>query len=158
MSFLINPFWSATGGSPLGIGAMAIIGNNITAQDFTGAGGAAVTFDDTLYDEGGWWSAGAPTRLTVPSGVSYVALSATVTMTNYTPQIVAAVIYFAKNGSITFDGASGFCSFSSEGSHAFTGVLPASAGDYFEIFFKVFSDTSVDLVADQCFFSTEVVS
>lgn len=38
----------------------------------------AIPWDAEVYDEGGWWTSGAATRLTVPTGVTRVRLTGTV--------------------------------------------------------------------------------
>lgn len=99
-----------------------------------GAADTVVSFDTETYDQGGWWDAGAPTRLTVPSGVTHVQLTGRVNASAIASGELG--IRFTKNGSI-LKGAGRHGSPDSNTSGRprclQSGVLGVTPGDYFEL-------------------------
>lgn len=123
-----------------------------TAADYTSL--TPVAFDSEVFDVGGWHdNVTNNTRLTVPSGVSYIELSGGV-MTDLGIADTVRSIFVLKNGGagirpIQFQegGATTWVgSFSS-------GPIAVTAGDYFELNFLVESDTSQTVVKDYTFFA-----
>lgn len=60
---------SVFGGNKAGAGCLVYRSSNLATQNFTGAG-AAVTFNAELRDTHGFWSAGSPTKIIIPAGMS----------------------------------------------------------------------------------------
>ncbi|MEP9389668.1 hypothetical protein [Mesorhizobium sp. KR9-304] len=95
---------------------------------------AIMTWEAEQYDVGGWWSGGSPTRLTVPSGVTKVRLTA-----NIRPGSTSGKIFIRtlKNGSsfvgMLAEGAAPGTSGSPEAPGGVSAVVAVSAGDYFEL-------------------------
>lgn len=122
---------------------------------------AAVAWDQEAYDVGGWHdNVTNNSRLTVPAGVTRVRLTANIRITNSTADVFALIQLF-KNGSAAFDGAAN--QFNEVGAstamlNIASAVLEVTAGDYFEIFLTIETDTSVSLIADRCNFSIEAVT
>jgi hypothetical protein len=134
----IRPIGGVGGGDPGGVfgrvmlpfhGALAV---KTATQAIAATTDTLISYDATAYDTRGFWSAGAPTRLTVPAGITRVIVSASTRITggagNYQTR-------FIRNGAevngITCQSmASGFTSGHINMSSA---VLSVSAGDWFEI-------------------------
>lgn len=124
--------------------------------DFTAA--TAVTYDTEQYDIGGWFdSASSTTRLTVPSGVQYVRITACHAVSSFVggEWIRGSV---RKNGVTT--------AFMPKSSHEASGVmylnysspvLPVTAGDYFQQFVQVEADTATTIDVNNTSFSIEKV-
>jgi hypothetical protein len=153
-----------TGGSGSFSGAMVKKSADQTGANYSlAAGGGNIAFDAEAYDVGGWHdNVTNNTRLTVPSGVNYVVIAASVTMSN----VVAGQwigLFLLKNGSASgaFDGATAFITSNDSAtgpSVSFaSGAIPVTAGDYFECFLMLESDTSIDITAARCMFSIRAV-
>lgn len=128
-------------------------GANYTTQ-------TAIAWDAESYDVGGWHdNVTNNTRLTVPSGVSRVRVSAHVRLQNVTANAFASV-QIKKNNAI-FDG-NAKQTVSNNGTtadvEAFSPVIAVSAGDYFEANLQVNGDVSVDVIAAESWFAIEKVS
>lgn len=133
------------------------------AADQTGANysaGANVAWDQEVYDTDSIHdNVTNNSRLTVPSGVSYIRLTATVAFANVSVDTYILASIF-KGGSGTYDG---FTAQSVEVGTITTPrvnltspVLAVSPGDYFEIRLTI-EDTSVDITATQSSFAMEIV-
>lgn len=115
-----------------------------------------VPWDEAEYDLGGWWDAGEPTRLTVPTGVSAVRVYGGALVNNIST--LAARVTLHKGGNPYFlnhyssqtntDRSWGFVS----------PVFDVSAGDYFEFGLASDSDTSIDLATGNTYFCIEAVA
>jgi hypothetical protein len=95
--------------------------------------GGNLTFSTTAFDSGGWWNASAPARLTVPSGVHYVQVVATVQLP-YTCTVCE--IYVVQNdvaGVGTSYGATANTGFGAANFTVIAPVLAVNAGDYFTV-------------------------
>jgi hypothetical protein len=125
-------------------GAMVKKAADQTAANYTTA--TAVAFDAETYDVGGWHdNASNNSRLTVPSGVSYVRVGGCVNVTLTTAD-TWKVTEIRKNGSNDYDGYAGQSVETGDTSVSITvnsGLLPVSPTDYFELFFQEESDTSI---------------
>ncbi len=88
-------------------------------------------WDATVYDTDGFWSAGNPTRLTIPSGASKVRLKGNIDWTfgggGYRH------IWMHKNGGLFFGAAKESDAGDSGLQNASTAVVEVTAGDYFEL-------------------------
>jgi hypothetical protein len=91
-----------------------------------------ISYDAVGYDTRGFWSAGAPTRLTVPAGVTRVIVSASTRFTGGTGsyQTVIRRNGVEVNGIASQSMASGFTAGHINMS---TAVLSVTAGDWFEV-------------------------
>lgn len=130
-----------------------------TAANYTAL--TAMAFNSETYDTDSFHdNATNNTRLTVPLGVTKVRLSGQVRIANGT---IGDWAYLAvqKNGSLVWDGVpSSFIGDLTGGTHALTitsSVVDVVAGDYFELYFQVESDNSIDITATRSWFSIEVV-
>lgn len=126
------------------------------------ATGAAVTWAAIDLDNGGYWSSGAPTRFTVPSGVTKVRLAACLRWAgNATGNRFA---FIRKNGaSYTMGGpadtrtaATGGASWPTD-QNIVSGVLSVVAGDYFELVAQQNSGSSLALDFNVCWFEVNTV-
>lgn len=115
-----------------------------------------VPWDATDYDTDGFWSAAAPTRFTVPAGVSKVRLSGSLAATGLAGNL-SLQIY--KNGA-SFRGGAG-----TGGPTGYTNVIPSLAspalavapGDYFELRFNRSTAGSLTYLASTSYFAVEAV-
>lgn len=147
---------AATGGGGSAFqGALA----ELTANESIASGSeTTLPLDAAVYDTDGFWSAGSPTRLTVPEGVSRVIVAANVRWaSNSTGQRFMRI---RKNG-IDFKGMP-FARFTAEAQtemNAASAVVDVSPGDFFEL--RVFQSSGgpLDVDAHQgTWFSIEAVS
>jgi hypothetical protein len=108
----------------------------------------AVSWGAASHDTDSFWSAGAPTRLTVPAGVTSVMVGGTIVGANVTAGSDMR-IRLKKNGLTQFDGACGSAIDASITTPEITiasGPIAVVATDYFELFYTN-SDTSTDITA-----------
>jgi hypothetical protein len=90
-----------------------------------------ISWTSEAYDTDAMWSAGAPTRLTVPSGVTMVELFAGMRSTAAAAKNIN--ISIRKNGT-TYVAAQGFDSgFANFSGAVATGPIAVTPGDYFEL-------------------------
>ena len=144
-----NPTWAVA--TPVFSGAKVTLAGDWTAQDFTTA--KAIPFDSETFDVGGWHdNVTNNTRLTVPSGVSYVSITGQVTHANGSTGTTWRSLKVFKNG-VEYAGFA-LQGFLGAGIKANTScIADVTAGDYFELYFQVQSDTSSDLNASYTNFS-----
>jgi hypothetical protein len=116
----------------------------------------AIPWDDIVYDTDALWSAGNPTRLTVPAGVTKVRLKGNIDWTfggsGYRH------VWVHKNGTLFF----GTAKESDEGDAGVqsigTGVVDVTPGDYFELITRQTSGATKNVAADEfTWFAIEVV-
>lgn len=116
----------------------------------------AVTWQAADFDTSAFWNAGAPTRLTVPSGVTKVKLSGGVRWVSNTTG--SRLITLFKNGASV---AGRFSQQSLTGVIDQSGVsadIPVVAGDYFEMIVFQSSGGALNITAsDVTWFQIEVV-
>lgn len=121
--------------------------------------GVVLSWDAADNDTDGFWSAGAPTRLTVPAGITKVRLHASVRMTTGAAGGNQA-LYIQKNGSALYPGSGSISypsAFSTLDAATPTAVVDVEEGDEFRVYYFVSSQTNETLDADNTFFSIEVV-
>lgn len=133
------------------------------AADQTGANyttSTAIAWDSEEYDTSSIHDTVTNnSRLTVPSGVAYVRLSAAVRVNNVNVDMWSQLI-ITKNGGGAFVGIG---QISTEvGVNTIyltttTAIVPVSAGDYFDVRLIVETDTSIDIVAAQSWFAMEII-
>ncbi|OWQ98024.1 SGNH/GDSL hydrolase family protein [Sphingopyxis witflariensis] len=137
----------------------ALVKKNADQTTANYAGGANVAWDAEVYDTDAFHdNVTNNTRLTVPSGVTKVRLSAQVRYSNGTNNEFAALA-INKNGA-GYDGQAYQVVASPTGAGSVsvgTGVLTVTAGDYFEANFQMQADTSITVAAGLSWFSIEVV-
>ena len=94
--------------------------------------GGDLSFSAPSFDTGGFWSAGSPTRLTVPAGVSYVQAAASIDL-GYTCSVCE--IYILKNGNLVAQsyGATANTGFGGATFTAIAPVVQVAAGDSFTV-------------------------
>lgn len=117
-----------------------------------------VLWDSEDYDTDTLHSTGTnPARITVPSGVTRVQVSAGLRLSNV-GSTTGVAIYIRKNGTTNVSSAvHGAMGYTDAGSSLISPVLSVIAGDYFEVMLLC-SDTSIDIQADaDNYFACEVV-
>jgi hypothetical protein len=125
--------------------------------DFTAI--AAVTYDTEVYDVGGWFDSGASTtRLTVPSGVSYVRVTACQAISSFAGgQYIRCFVRKDGDGTYVF---MPFQIHESSGTmflSAVSPVLAVTAGAYFEHQVHVEADTAIVIDVARTSFAIEKV-
>lgn len=139
-------------------GAMVRKASDAAAANFTTA--TAITWDTDVYDTDNIHDTSSNTsRLTVPSGVTKVRLKAQVELNSLTSGNWTAIV-IRKGGVAAYSGCPAAV-YEIDASFAVmnisSGVLNVSAGEYFEVFVQVESDTTVGIVAQTSWFTMEVV-
>jgi hypothetical protein len=145
-------------------GALINKAANQTSANFSSA--AAITWDTEQYDVGTWHDTGSNTsRLTVPSGVTHVRLSARVSVDALTNGALC-YIWIAKNGQTTFPTRHvslphRAAYMSSGGIHTtlVSGPLAVTPGDWFEVFLHIPTDSSTTIIGgtDSSWFAIEAI-
>jgi hypothetical protein len=133
----------------------------VTAINATAAA-YVVPWETAIYDSAGAFSASAPTRITIPAGVTKVRLGMRVFVNNlsFNTTIFGGT---RKNGSTGHEGRvfmhDDTASYTEATLEGVTPVLDVVAGDYFEAYVQVHSgDTSIDLpISSATAFWMEVV-
>jgi hypothetical protein len=125
-----------------------------TAQNATGT--LTITFDQAQFDTDSFWSAGSPTRLTIPAGVTYVELTGQVYITLSNPDTAASAYITHFNSSSVAQRAVGFrfIEHGGAGNSALvptTGPIAVTAGDYFTLVILEESDNSITIEGDNVF-------
>ena len=117
--------------------------------------GYTIPFDAAVFDTDSFWSAGSPTRLTIPAGkgITHVVATAQVTWSASTADTFNTVAIRHYNSSDTQLHHIGQRQ-TETGSNAAalavsTGPLAVSDGDYFTLLFVQETDTSVTVEGDQ---------
>ena len=130
-----------------------------TTANYTAA--TDITWDAESYDTSGFHDTSSNTaRLTIPTGVTRVRLSAHVRGTLHTADSWTSLV-LQKNGSASFDGGSATVWESGASSIYImltSPVLVVTAGDYFTVSLQVESDTSITVDAARSWFAIEVVT
>lgn len=140
-------------------GALAYRSSVLSVANNTGV---AIAWNAEDYDTDAIWSVGAPTRLTVPTGVTMVRLNCTLMFPTATYGILSASII--KNGdtsSTSYPGQGGL-RVQNDSVSAFvrmggsTAVISVTGGDYFEVRAVQVSGAARDLDINS-WFSMEIV-
>jgi hypothetical protein len=126
----------------------------MTSTDTSGTSEIAMSWDAEDYDYGGFWSSGAATRLTIPSGVTMVQLSGALRSTG--GAATTAVLYIRKNGSEVIAANSVSSGFTSTNLFVASGPIEVTPGDYFELMYGV-TASGRTVGADRTFFSIEAI-
>lgn len=140
-------------------GALVKKAANQTGADYSTA--AAISWDNEAYDTDTIHDNSTnPSRLTVPSGVSYVRLSYAVLLSSVAADSNVQTI-LRKNNSDTFTGVPyQIADTDSTGPRlsAISAPLAVSPGDYFEVFLGITTgDTSIDVNATYSWFAMEIL-
>ncbi|MBZ9713738.1 hypothetical protein [Deinococcus multiflagellatus] len=111
-------------------GALLTLGGNLVIPN---AADTALAWSEAAYDDQEFWSPAAPTRLTVPEGVSRVGLSGAVSFdgasaTGYRSALIK------KNGQRFAGGREGLQGNGLFLTQASTAMVPVQPGDFFELF------------------------
>lgn len=141
-------------------GALVTKTTSLTGLNFTAA--AAITFNsetggydtDSIHD-----TVTNTSRLTVPSGVTKIRLQGGVRMTAKTADTFTHLT-IEKNGGAGYVGCGRTSTEVGTTSHDInvsTPVITVTAGDYFELFLQVETDTSIDLSTDLTWFAMEII-
>ena len=153
-----DALYEPLGGGSSFRGALVKKTANQTAADYTTRTAIAwdgETYDtDTIHD-----NATNNTRLTVPTGVTYVRLSSGIQITNFTADLWMR-LSLQKNGSLDYDGSTQANTEAGTTTlylNLMSPVLAVTAGDYFEITLQVETDTSIDITAARTWFAMEIV-
>lgn len=132
------------------------------AVDYTTA--TALTWDAEVLDDGGWHDTVTNnTRLTVPAGITRVRVGCSVSPSGVTASVGLLVDIRKSTGggavSVNYDGRVAFAgtiSPNGAGRVSFaSGWMPVVAGDYFECWLQVTTDTSINVLAAQSNFWIE---
>lgn len=111
-----------------------------------------VSWTGASTDTDSFWASGSPTRITIPSGVSYVQISCNVGCTSSTMNN----IQITRNGLSTFMpkmGSGGTPNY--EWINLSSGPIAVSSGDYFEVTGSFDNPSTVDGL--DCYFSLQVL-
>jgi hypothetical protein len=126
---------------------------NATAQ-------TTLSFDSAPIDTDSFWSAGAPTKLTIPSGlgIAYVSLVGQINVSASTADTWCGLLLEQYNSSDVAQRA--FANLNVEFGAAtnriqvVTGPVAVTAGDYFLLKFQTESDTSITIEGDSTIWSS----
>lgn len=159
----LTSFWAnaieTTGSRASPRGALVTLAADLTTQDYTG-GATAVAFDEELYDTDAIHDNSTNnSRLTVPAGVTHVRLSGQVAFAAGTND-TWHYLWMYKNGSSDWQGApvtQQEVGRTTMNMNIISPILEVVAGDYFELFPRNETDTSVTLSDDQTWFAMEIV-
>lgn len=131
------------------------------ASDQTGADyttSTALSFDTEVFDVGGWFDGGAPTRLTVPSGVNYVEVFGYVGVALGTADTFRSLSIRQDGSTVVvgnelIEGGSGSFRLS-----VASGPIAVTGGTtYFELLLRQETDNSITVEATNTFFSIRAV-
>lgn len=135
-------------------GALAYRSTDLTAQNFTTMA-AVSNFNAESWDSDNCHDLVTnPGRLTVPTGVTWVRMSAGLALANVSVDLwVVALV--GKNGATTgYPGrprVTGEIGTTNPGLTLVSCPLQVTAGDYFDVFLQVETDTSIDVLANSWF-------
>lgn len=122
-----------------------------TAQNVTSE--TAVSFDSATFDTDSFWSAGTPSRITIPSAtITYVELVGQVAISSSTGDTMLTVGIFHKNSGGVTQAVYGprFVEMGGATRQLMvpTGPIAVSNGDYFELTVREETDNSVTIVGN----------
>lgn len=156
-----KPVVNATGGGGGSFNG-ARLGLSVDSAAMSFPTGVTASFDTAVLNiGGGWYSAGAPTRITIPAGVAYAEISATTHITT-DGNPLPMQITIRKNGAdfvMSYNLNSGSSAFAKEvGTLVSTGPIAVTAGDYFEVFINASTvAANTILKATQTYFAAKAL-
>lgn len=152
-----DPAWAAGGAGGSLRGALVTKAADQIGADYTAT--LAVGWDSEIYDTDSIHdNVTNNSRLTVPSGVSYVRIGGGIRVQNITSGVFLNT-FINKNGSSTWGGSPQSIidiDGTSVGTTCWTAFVPVSPGDYFEYMLGVQTDTSVNVIALRSWFAMEI--
>ncbi len=135
-------------------GCRARFAADLTAHDFTA--GATIDWDSEVFDTNAIHSNSVnPNRLTVPNGFTRARVDLGLYVSNMTAASFPNLL-MRRNGT-TFVSCPSHNEGTTWGITLSSGLLACSPGDYFDAFFQVTGDASVDILAARSFMSIELV-
>lgn len=139
-------------------GCLAYKATDQTAANYTTA--TAITFDTNDYDTDTIHDTGSNTsRLTVPADVTKIQLTGHAYITNFTASKYVS-LYIYKNGTNTVYAGQGGSVVLNDTTSAdiqvMSSVLDVTAGDYFELYLQVETDTSISVMGFRTWFAMEI--
>lgn len=117
-------------------------------QSISNSTATAIQWQIEDYDNGNWWTSGSSTRLTVPSGISYVRISANVVWAGASGGFRQLSIN--KNGSSVRGGGREVVDAATGIGHSLNVVsapMAVSPGDYFEIIVQQNSGSAINITS-----------
>lgn len=133
-------------------GCKALMTTDDTTQDYTSGGGGpkAISFDSAEFDTDSMFSGASPTKITIPSGVSYVDVSGQVYFSSDTADTWKSFTIRQFNSSNTLLRIWGPVTLEYGATLATSTIaavmVPVSSGDYFALYGHTESDTSITVV------------
>lgn len=111
-----------------------------------------IPWDAVSYDVGTWWSSGAPTRLTIPAGVTRIRMYANIRTDDNSFILTLAII---KNGSVWAEGPMTREDRQRTEQNLSSGPINVVEGDYFEI--QAASSSAQNAIVSNTWFSIEAI-
>lgn len=144
------PAWQPPSGASAPPGALVTLTSDGTADN---SWPKFASFDAAVYDDAGSWSAGTPTRLTVPAGVTHARVGVGARITNETG---AQSWYLSiwKNDAAAWDGAptvnhnADAAGFAEKQDTLWSPIVEVSEGDYFTFRVNVLPSYSGGFLAE----------
>jgi len=136
---------------------------DLTGQDISNSSTRfTVPWSGAAFDTAGWHNSVSNTsRLTVPVGINYVRVSASIRLTNVATSGQGAHIQFYKNGiEFGWPGRTGQITggqFTESWLTLASGPIPVIAGDYFEVLIFQYNTVNATIVALDSYFAIETV-
>lgn len=135
------------------VGAKVQLTGNVTV---TSSAAQIISWGSADFDTNSFWSGGAPTRFTVPSGVTMVELTAGTRSTG--SGTVQLSLQIKRNGTDYVAQDAKQSGFANGGNNCFSGPVPVTAGDYFELEYTQGSTSSRTIVDEaRTFFAIKAV-
>lgn len=138
-------------------GALINLAADITGVNYTSE--TAIPFETIIYDTDQIWSSTNATRLTVPSGVTHVRLNFSPFLNNIVEGQWTRLDIF-KNGTSAYDGTTTLRQDNSgigQGFSLISPILEVIAGDYFEAFVLIETETTIDVESTRTTFGMEII-
>ncbi len=120
------------------------------AQDVGANTYTAVTWENEVNDDLTAWAAGAPTRLTVPAGITKVELETYIAYAG-SSDIGTRSVKIVKSGSTVIVERAGIAAYGSTDTYLRSGIISVGAGDYFEVYALASNGDDIANVTATCF-------
>jgi hypothetical protein len=141
---------------------------HMTSDDTTvnATGGYTLSFDAATFDTDTFWSAGAPTRLTIPAslGIAYVEVTGQIQVSATTADNTRTLQLIQRDSGDTIKRLWHYNAFEGGGTgwaaSIHSGPVAVAAGDYFAITYTEEGDTSITVEGDgtgRCFIAIQVI-